>query len=182
MADIKIIDGVLIQLGPSRLNFSITQWDYIKIQKDGETDVFLPTNKSPERMTSYLKEGLGQQVRLFYNEVIVLDGKKECAILAIEMESGKRFTLADEIDKAKQDGKKAVMNAYIGFIALLVIGVGCTATVIGAIIGIPILLKCWPLYKVANGMKKSIENFPSEAEFTPFYEKNRRLFTKTVVS
>ena len=154
MAEIKIIDGRLLSLGPNLLNnFGITEWDFIKVGGEDGSDFFLPKNKSPKKMTSYLREALGQQVRLFYVETPTSNGEKEAALLAIEMESGKSFTLAGELDKAKSDGKKAVFMGYVSSILLFAFSIVSILTVIGALIGVPLLFKWWTFHKTMIALK-----------------------------
>lgn len=175
--DILYIDGQIIELGPHVTNNAgLTDWDYIKVEGANGQDTFLPKNKTTSRMSSYFREGLGRNVRLFYFLVAVPNGGEECSILGIEIDNGKRFSMAAELDAEIKKGGNLLNLLLVIKLAAGVFIIACLSTLILSPIA---LIFAWGLWKYRKGgetFKKALKLMPTSAEFRVFFESNSRSF------
>jgi hypothetical protein len=176
---IDIIDGRLTQLGPSTTNENgITEYDYIKLEQADGSDRFLPKNRSPGKMASYLSEGLGKEARLFVVEVPTTLTEYEAVVLGIELETGKRFSLASEVDAQMRHFKNMLFLFNALIFCMIGLGISLIFTVIGALFSLGCFYVSWKLIKARRGMQRSLNVMPTGAELSQFMKRNTKDFTQ----
>jgi len=176
-ANIKFVDGRLIELGPSIVHGpNSNEWDHIKIEKANQEDVFLPKCLGGQKMASYLHEALGQDVRLFYIEAEVLPGKIEGSVLGIEMASGKRYSTSNELDSQIALFKSMLFKKTMAHRILALTSIALICTIVLSPLGIIILGGWYKTFKVVKVLRNGIAATPNGAEFAEFFSRNSRQF------
>lgn len=179
---LAFVDGVVTGLGTANTNnFGITAWQYVKITRSNGTDVFIDEVKTPARMSSYVREAFegGAQVRVFYQNFAmdgIRKGYKSGVIYSIDFETGKHYSVMDEMDAQKQKMLNPLMATIITICGGFV-GIFMTLTVFGAIFGIPLLIAIWKMHKSGRAVREVAGKMPWKSDFMDFYNANRRDFS-----
>lgn len=172
--NILILEGKINHLGASSTNeHGITTWETVRILTDAGNEIFIPKNKTDAKMGAYVKDSLGQQVKIFYSEFSV--GKAaEAAIFAIRFNDGRAYDKGPELDSDVKKIKKMLFMGRTLEVALIVMIVCLTISVIGIIIAAPLAYALWKLHKGLKDFSKIIANFPTTKQFQQFYDKHNR--------
>lgn len=170
MNEILVIEGVVNNLGVNSTNpQSITTWDSLKIRTKDGNDIFIPKNKANAKMASYITESLGQNVKIFYS-VYSVGKSTEAAIFAIKFDDGRSYDKGSELDQDKAQVKKIIFMGRVCELAMLVMIVVLTISVIGIVIAFPLAYALWKMHGGLKMMSNIIEVFPSTKSFKEFYD------------
>lgn len=177
--NIKFVDGTLIELGPyTTTTGNVTEWDYIRVEVKNGEDVFLPQSVGGERIASYMREALGQDVRLFYAAAEVSAGKMHGSILGIETASGKRYSTSDQLDQTIAIGRKILGRQTLQYRIMWAVAICFILTIVAFPLGLIVAAFSLKPYLVAKRMKKGLAVMPTSAQFTNFFRENSANFPR----
>ena len=116
---------------------------------------------------------------MYFVEVEIIRSEvTEAVVLGLDLESGKSFSLASDLDAQTANFKKTVFLLDALVFCIIPLGILLLFTVICIPVSLGLFWASWKALKARPGLKRSIKAMPTGSELLHFINSNRRDFDR----